>query len=120
MTARALETAGIATVIIGSALDIVRHCGVPRYLFNDLPLGNPLGKPYDTAMQAESLRLALALVANATAPVVQQTPFQWSADQAWRDNYMRVDASNREALRLAGEENRLARQRNRDLGLTRS
>ena len=71
-------------------------------------------------MQAESLRLALALVANATAPVVQQTPFQWSADQAWRDNYMRVDASNREALRLAGEENRLARQRNRDLGLTRS
>jgi D-proline reductase (dithiol) PrdB len=100
-------------------MDIVSHCGVPRYLFNDLPLGNPLGKPYDTAMQAESLRLALALVASATAPVVQQTRFQWSADQTWRDNYMRVDDSNREALRLAGEANRLARQRNKELGLTR-
>jgi D-proline reductase (dithiol) PrdB len=89
LTARALEQAGICTVIIGSALDIVSHCGVPRYLHNNLPLGNPMGKPFDTKMQATTLRLALDLVISATAPVIQHTPFRWSESEAWRENYMR-------------------------------
>jgi D-proline reductase (dithiol) PrdB len=31
LVARHLETNGIPTVIVGSALDIVEHCGVPRF-----------------------------------------------------------------------------------------
>ncbi|MEJ6592363.1 MAG: hypothetical protein QNL99_10335 [SAR86 cluster bacterium] len=120
MTARALEQAGICTVIIGSALDIVSHCGVPRYLHNNLPLGNPMGKPFDTKMQATTLRLALDLVISATAPVIQHTPFRWSESEAWRENYMRVDDSNREALRLAGEQNRQERLANKAKGLQRN
>ena len=44
--------------MIGSARDIVEECGVSRFLFTDFPLGNPLGKPDDTQMQAETLELA--------------------------------------------------------------
>ena len=40
LAAHCLETAGIATVIMGCAKDIIEHVGVPRLLFNDLPLGN--------------------------------------------------------------------------------
>ena len=35
LVARILEEAGIPTVILGSAIDIVEHCGVPRFLFTD-------------------------------------------------------------------------------------
>ena len=40
LAARALEAAGIATVVMGCAKDIVEHVGVPRLLFSDFPLGN--------------------------------------------------------------------------------
>ncbi len=51
LVARHLESEGISTVFIGSALDIVEECGVPRFFFVDLPLGNPCGKPWDVSMQ---------------------------------------------------------------------
>ena len=51
LAARHLEAAGIPTVIVGSARDIVEECGVPRFLFVDFPLGNPCGKPWDGEMQ---------------------------------------------------------------------
>ena len=38
--ARYLEAHGIPTVVMGCAKDIVEHCGVPRFLFSDFPLGN--------------------------------------------------------------------------------
>ena len=38
LVARYLEAHGMPTVIIGSALDIVERCGVPRFLFVDFPL----------------------------------------------------------------------------------
>ena len=120
LTARALEQAGIATVVIGSAYDIVTCCGVPRFLFNDLPLGNPLGIPGDRDMQHETVKIGLELVASAKAPgTVVQTPFKWSDDESWKDNYGRVDDSNREALKRMGEENRRRRVENREKGLTR-
>jgi hypothetical protein len=45
LLARFLEGAGIPTVIMGAAKDIVEHCGVPRFLFSDLPLGNAAALP---------------------------------------------------------------------------
>lgn len=120
LAARYLEEQGIPTVIIGSARDIVEQCGVPRFLFNDLPLGNPIGKPYDRDMQRQAVTTALDLLEKAWAPrTTVQTPFAWDHD-AWRTNYMRVDESNREALRHAGEQRRAEREARRQSGQVRA
>jgi D-proline reductase (dithiol) PrdB len=87
-----LEAAGICTVIIGAAMDIVSHCGVPRLLHNDMPLGNPMGRPLDKSMQRQTLHQALDLVVAASGPVIARTGFRWSLDDSWRANFMRVDA----------------------------
>jgi len=88
LVARHLEAQGIATVVMGAAKDIVEGCGVPRLLFNDLPLGHAAGLPYDTASQDLSLRLALMLLAAAPAArCTVQSPLRWPDDD-WRDQYM--------------------------------
>ncbi len=103
LVARYLEDQGFPTVILGSARDVVEQCGVPRFVFSDFPLGNPCGKPFDVAMQRAILRIGLDLLTQAPAPrTTVQTPFLWSADQAWRDNYMRVDAARDHSPRPVG------------------
>ncbi len=88
LAARALEAAGIATVLMGCAKDVVEHCGVPRFLFSDFPLGNAAGRPHDRASQAATLDLALALLKSATAPrTTVQSPQRWSADPSWKADY---------------------------------
>lgn len=112
LAARHLEANGIPTVIVGSARDIVEECGVPRFLFVDFPLGNPCGKPWDTAMQYDIVGGALDLLERAWAPhTTVQRPETWAhgADDArWRERYMRVDDDNRAALAKAGAERRQA------------
>jgi hypothetical protein len=120
LTARTLEAGGIATVVIGSALDIAEHCGTPRFIFNDLPLGNPLGKPFDKSMQRKSVELALNLAETASAPgIAISTDFRWSDNEDWKENYARVDDSNRQALLQMGEENRRQRALNHSRGISR-
>ena len=110
LIARTLEAASIATVIIGSARDIVEECRVPRFVFTDLPLGNPCGPPGDSKAQDLTTKLALDLVESAfAAETTVQAPLQWP-NQDWRSSYMRVDDSNRAELLAAGEERR-AKQR---------
>ncbi len=93
LVARHLEANGISTVVLGSARDIVEHCGVPRFVFTDFPLGNPCGKPYDVAMQRRIIGMGLDLLESARAPrTTVQTPFVWSEDQSWRDKYMRIES----------------------------
>lgn len=105
LVARHLEQAGIPTVVIGSARDIVEQCGVPRFLFTDFPLGNPCGAPYDVGMQSSIVGMALDLLENARFPrTTVQTPFRWP-DDAWRVNFMRADIPEEE-LRAMGEERR--------------
>ena len=109
LAARYLESVGLPTVVIGSGRDIVEECGVPRFLFVDFPLGNPCGKPYDTAMQDAIAGAALDLLERAWAPrTTVQRPEVWNAqdDLAWRANFMRVDDSNRAQLAAAGEARR--------------
>ncbi|WP_051063021.1 hypothetical protein [Ilumatobacter nonamiensis] len=106
LVARRLEESGIATVVVGSARDIVEEAGVARFVFVDFPLGNPCGKPGDRKMQREVVSLALDVVATAIAPrTTVQAPFRWGNEE-WRDNYMAVSDENREALRVAGERRR--------------
>ena len=93
-------------MVIGSARDIVEECGVARFVFTDFPLGNPCGKPWDVEMQRSIVGTALDLLKQAWMPrITIQTPFFWDNDQ-WRDEFMKVDANNREALAREGEERR--------------
>jgi D-proline reductase (dithiol) PrdB len=109
LVARHLEANGIPTVIIGSALDVVEHCGVPRFYFTDFPLGNPCGHPWRPDMQREILRQALTLLEAAKAPRTTVTsPFAWKEDGAvWRARYGRVAPEDRERLLRLGDERRL-------------
>ncbi len=106
LCARHLEQAGIPTVVVGSARDVVEQCSVPRFLFTDFPLGNPCGAPYDVAMQSAIVGMALDLIEYARFPrTTVQTPFRWP-DDAWRANFMRFDHLSAEVLRAMGEERR--------------
>jgi D-proline reductase (dithiol) PrdB len=110
LVARHLEANGIATVILGSARDVVELCGVPRFLFSDFPLGNPCGRPYDEAMQRAIVGMGLDLLESAVAPrTTQPTPFVWSEDESWKGAYARVSPEDTERVRQAGEARR-ARQ----------
>jgi hypothetical protein len=88
LVARHLEAHGIPTVIMGCAKDIVEHCGVPRFLFSDFPLGNSAGRPFDVPSQAETLELALRVLESAPAArTTVQSPLGWSADAGWKRDY---------------------------------
>ena len=89
LAARHLEAHGIPTVIMGCAKDIVEHCGVPRFLFSDFPLGNPAGRPFDVPSQAQTLELALRVLESAPAArTTVQSPLRWSADASWKRDYL--------------------------------
>ncbi len=121
LVARHLEANSIATVVLGSALDVVEYCGVPRFLFVDFPLGNPCGKPYDRKMQLAIVRQAVNLFDTVETPsTTARTPFNWSDDESWRDTYARVDDSNRAALLLKGEQRRKQQQAARSAGDNRA
>jgi hypothetical protein len=106
LVARHLEENRIPTVVLGSARDVVEECGVARFVFTDFPLGNPCGKPWDTQMQRSIVGTALDLLEKAWMPrTTVQTPFRWDSEE-WRDAFMQVDESNREALAREGEERR--------------
>ena len=91
LAARALEAAGIPSVVIGAALDIVETCGAPRFLFSDLPLGNAAGLPFDPASQDQTLDLALGLLETATAPrTTVCNPLTWPGPPGWKQAYMNL------------------------------
>jgi hypothetical protein len=91
LVARHLEANGIPTVIMGCAKDIVEHCGVPRFLFSDFPLGNSAGKPHDPDSQALTLELALRVLESAPGPrTTVQSPLRWREDADWKPEYSNV------------------------------
>jgi hypothetical protein len=88
LVARHIEAAGLPTVIMGCAKDIVERCGVPRFLFSDFPLGNSAGRPFDKVSQAETLELALRVLESAPGPrTTVQSPQRWSEDASWKLDY---------------------------------
>jgi hypothetical protein len=99
LAARALEAAGIATVVMGCAKDIVELAGVPRFVFSDFPLGNAAGRPHDPGSQAATLALALTLLEVAPAPrTTVQSPQIWSADPDWKLDYANPDRLSAEEI----------------------
>jgi len=75
-------------VIMGCAKDIIEYVGVPRLLFNDLPLGNAAGLPHDADSQNLVAKLAVDLLADATAPrTTRPSPLVWSGAPDWKKDY---------------------------------
>jgi D-proline reductase (dithiol) PrdB len=125
LAARALETAGIATVVMGCAKDIVEYVGVPRLLFSDFPLGNPAGRPNDLASQRATLQLALELLAAASAARTSvQSPLRWSSDPDWKldfSNIARLTPAEIARRRAEFEQQKtIARDLRHQAGITRA
>jgi len=103
LSARYLEASGIPTVVMGCAKDIVEFAGVPRFLFNDFPLGNSVGKPHDAASQDFTLQQALRVLETAPGPrTTVQNTLRWSDNPDWKLDYSNIS-------RLSAEE--IARRR---------
>jgi hypothetical protein len=99
LVARHLEANGISTVVMGCAKDIVEHCGVPRFLFSDFPLGNSAGKPRDIDSQETALELALTLLETAAEPRTTLTsPLRWSGSDEWKGDYSNVKLLSAEEI----------------------
>jgi len=105
LLARYLEAAGIPTVVMGAAKDIVEYCGVPRFLFSDFPLGNAAAKPNDLSSQTLNFELALRLLESApTGRTTVQSPLIWSIDPTWKLDYANLKKlSEQEITRLRDE-----------------
>jgi len=116
LLARYLESAGISTVVMGAAKDIVEYCGVPRLLFSDFPLGNAAAKPNDASSQDVNFELALRLLESAPAArTTVQSPLVWSSDPAWKLDYSNLEKFSPQEITLLREEAEQARITAREL-----
>lgn len=99
LAARVVEAAGIPTVVMGSALDIVERAGVARFLFSDFPLGNAAGPPHDIRAQDTTLRMALDLLQHAIRPrATGHSPLVWPGPSNWREDYSNPDKLSPEEI----------------------
>ena len=110
LLARYLESAGISTVLMGAAKDIVEYCGVPRFLFSDFPLGNAAAKPNDVSSQDLNFALALRLLESApVARTTVQSPLVWSSDPAWKLDYSNLEKFSEQEIASLREQAESAR-----------
>ncbi len=85
LIARHLEAAGIPTVCLASALDIVKAGRAPRTVFVDYPLGHTAGRPFDPDDQKRIVGSALeALTTTSTPGEIISLPCEWNEGHAWR------------------------------------
>jgi hypothetical protein len=68
---RTIESVGISTVSISLLREITEKVQTPRALFAPFPLGYPLGKPLDPALQTQILHAAFALLRRTDAPILE-------------------------------------------------
>ncbi len=66
-----LEEAGIATVSVSLLAEVTRKVKPPRALFVPFPLGYPLGKPQDAALQRKIIEETLKLLERTDLPVLE-------------------------------------------------
>ncbi len=105
LAARYLEQHGIPTVVMGCGKDIVEHCAVPRFLYSDFPLGNPVGKPHDPASQAFTLELALRVLETAPGPMTTvQSPLRWDDTGDWKLDFNNIARMPAEEIARRREE----------------
>lgn len=116
LLARYLEAAGIPTVIMGAAKDIVEYCGVPRLLFSDFPLGNAAALPNNLQSQDSNFELALRLLEGAPGPrTTVQSPLAWASDPAWKLDYSNLEKLSVQEIERLRDEAEKARITARDI-----
>ena len=89
LIARNVEAAGIPTLCMGSALDILQSVRPPRAAFLDYALGHTTGKPHEPDLQREILIESLDAFSSLKEPgEIKQLLFRWSEDDSWKDSAM--------------------------------
>jgi hypothetical protein len=94
-----LEKEGISTVIIGCALDIIQYVGAPRFVFNDLPLGNSAGIPHDNSSQDITAKLAINALYKENKPrAVVKSPLRWRGSLNWKKDYSNIELLSKKEI----------------------
>ena len=78
--AHVFEAAGLTTVVLASMYEVAKRMAPPRALYCEFPLGRPLGRPDDPALQRDVLDRALALV-EASETVLETYPLTIESDE---------------------------------------
>jgi hypothetical protein len=90
LIAREIEGRGIPTLSMTSALSITRAVNPPRAAYLDFPLGHTAGKPHQNRLNHDIVRDALTGFETLQRPgQILTLPYEWSADDAWKDGVMR-------------------------------
>jgi hypothetical protein len=90
LIAREIESQGIPTLSLSSALSITQSVNPPRAIFLDFPLGHTAGKALDEGLQDAISEAALVAFETMEAPgSIHRLPFHWADDDAWKDSVMR-------------------------------
>lgn len=77
-----------------SAWSITAAVNPPRAAFLDFPLGHTAGRPHAIDEQVSILRAALKVFADAPRGSITRLPFDWAADDQWKDAVMSGSASD--------------------------
>ena len=89
LIARHAEAAGIPTLCMGSALDILQAVHPPRAAFLDYLLGHTTGKPSEPELQRAILLEAFEAFSSLSQPgQIKHLPFRWAEDDGWKDGVM--------------------------------
>lgn len=77
---RAIEEAGIPTIIIAALPPVVRQNGTPRAVAPLVPMGANAGAPHDVEMQTGIVKASLEALMNITsAGQIVPLPFEYAA-----------------------------------------
>ena len=80
--AHAFEAAGLSTIVLSSIREVTERIRPPRALHAEFPLGHPLGRPRDAALQHRVLEAAFALLDAPSGPVLVDFPESVSDEDA--------------------------------------
>jgi D-proline reductase (dithiol) PrdB len=81
LVARVVEEAGIPTVLISTGRDLSAQVKAPRTVFVNFPMGNPFGRPFDTAQQRMILLDTLrALESVEVGGELIDLPYDWGEE----------------------------------------
>ena len=78
--AHVFEAAGLTTVVLASMREVAERMAPPRALYCEFPLGRPLGRPDDAALQRDVLDRALTLL-DASETVLDTYPLVIESDE---------------------------------------
>ncbi|MDP6874057.1 MAG: hypothetical protein QF521_11045 [Alphaproteobacteria bacterium] len=85
LIARYLEERGIATLVVGTALDIVKFGWPPRAVFMDFPLGHGGGPLFAAEQQLAIAREAMGVLESLSEPgQIVNLSQAWPDGDAWK------------------------------------